>query len=287
MRWIYILLCENDYYYVGETSRLYRRFWEHISGIGGLNTSIYPVKEIVAIYKVDTLNQFFKYNSNVLDTINNNYTIDNQNGYNKWLLKNFNNEQFEESDFLYVENQITESLMLSDKKEWNKVRGGKYTRFDVKYSFPNNEYIKELPICNCYLPCDVKKNEEKNLLYFRCPKKNMWDDFKNMFDINDQPCKFYMEYITDIEFRVEENKRNQKISELFKKSKWLKNVEINDENYSNQCIGGCNRTSKSIKLTYDNQKRNLCYDCLIDKNEELSKKYNYHVGEGKCLIKLK
>ena len=37
MYWIYILKCEDDVYYVGQTSRLYRRFWEHQDGRGGLN----------------------------------------------------------------------------------------------------------------------------------------------------------------------------------------------------------------------------------------------------------
>ena len=41
MKWVYILQCENDYYYIGETSRLYRRFWEHQDGMGGLNTSLF------------------------------------------------------------------------------------------------------------------------------------------------------------------------------------------------------------------------------------------------------
>lgn len=35
MRWVYILRCENDYFYIGETSRLYRIFWEHQEGCGG------------------------------------------------------------------------------------------------------------------------------------------------------------------------------------------------------------------------------------------------------------
>ena len=52
MRWVYILRCEEGYYYIGETSRLYRRFWEHENGLGGLNTSIYPPINIVAIYPV-------------------------------------------------------------------------------------------------------------------------------------------------------------------------------------------------------------------------------------------
>ena len=41
MHWIYILQCNDGVFYVGETTRLYRRFWEHECGNGGLNTSIY------------------------------------------------------------------------------------------------------------------------------------------------------------------------------------------------------------------------------------------------------
>ena len=39
MRWIYILKCrdgiDDSIYYVGQTKRLYRRFWEHVGGRGG------------------------------------------------------------------------------------------------------------------------------------------------------------------------------------------------------------------------------------------------------------
>ena len=49
MRWIYILKCSEDYenniYYIGQTKRLYRRFWEHDGGKGGVNTSIYKPEE--------------------------------------------------------------------------------------------------------------------------------------------------------------------------------------------------------------------------------------------------
>ena len=67
MRWIYILKCSDDYYYIGETTRLYRRFWEHQSGRVGMNTSVYRPEGIVAIYKVNTIGKFFEYNDNVED----------------------------------------------------------------------------------------------------------------------------------------------------------------------------------------------------------------------------
>ena len=59
MIWIYILKCENGYYYVGKTKRLYRRFWEHAKGNGGLNTSINVPECVVAIYKVSCIYNFF------------------------------------------------------------------------------------------------------------------------------------------------------------------------------------------------------------------------------------
>ena len=55
MDWIYILKCDNGYFYVSETTRLYRRFWEHFDGKGGVNTSTYNPENIIAIYKLNTL----------------------------------------------------------------------------------------------------------------------------------------------------------------------------------------------------------------------------------------
>jgi hypothetical protein len=275
MKWVYILKCKDDFYYVGETKRLYRRFWEHTDGIGGVNTSIYTPEGIVAIYKVGTICKFLEYNEYV------NNIIDGVFGgkYQSLKLKAFNDE-YEESQYdnLYAENNVTECLMIHNEEDWNKIRGGKYTRFDVEYKFPENNYIKDLPLCNCGLPCDIKKNEDKNYLFFRCAKKNMWDKFKQDFDINDQACDFFMEYTKDKKIKIEEQykfqERSKTLKELFKKSNWLKNIELNDDCYPNQCVGGCNRSSASIKLTFSNKKRNLCFDCFIDKNIELKEKYN-------------
>jgi predicted GIY-YIG superfamily endonuclease len=83
MHWIYILKCEDDHYYVGETTKLYKRFWQHFTGIGGVNTYTYKPAEVVAIYKLNTITKFLDYNKNVLDVINDNY-----HEYNKWLLIN-------------------------------------------------------------------------------------------------------------------------------------------------------------------------------------------------------
>lgn len=285
MRWIYILSCEGGYYYVGETKRLYRRIWEHEGGVGGLNTSIYKPKGIVAIYKVNTICKFMEYNIYINQIIDGIW----HENYKGYKLKFFNKE-CEDEDNKYAENNIAECLMIHNKEEWNKIRGGKYTRFDIDYKYPENEEIKDLPLCKCNLPCDIKKNEENNYLYFRCAKKNIWSTLREEFNIYDEPCNFYKEYIKDKQLKLEENKnfeeRSKNLKELYKKSKWLDNVEINDINKPKECIGGCKRTSESIKLSYNNEKRNLCFDCFIRKNDEISKKYNI-LKCDECLINYK
>ena len=125
MRWVYILKCSDEHYYVGETTRLYRRFWEHYQGIGGINTSTYIPEGIIAIYKISTLGKFFEYNNIVMNNISNIY-------FNKFntLLEEFNNSDEDdenEYDNLFVENNITECLMLNRIDNWQKIRGGKYT----------------------------------------------------------------------------------------------------------------------------------------------------------------
>ena len=43
-------------------------------------------------------------------------------------------------------------------------------------------------------------------------------------------------------------------------------------------------TFKNNAIEYNNRRLLLCWDCFIDKNQELSNKYS---NSGKCLIKLK
>ena len=78
--------------------------------------------------------------------------------------------------------------ILKDNK-WSKplMLGPK---INTEYDINNN--IKELPMCKCGVPCDIKKNDDKNYLFFRCAKKNMWENFKDVFDIEYEPCNFFI-----------------------------------------------------------------------------------------------
>jgi len=216
VHWIYILRCnyeeDEDYYYVGETERLFTRCWEHDNGKGGINTSIYIPQEIVAIYRVDNISNFLIYNEKIVNNpeeneswyrglnnlaflYENTINIKNGTGYTQYY------------DAKKVENNIVECMMLNDWSNNYKIRGGKYVktcpfidenmRNDCK-----NEYIKNIPLCKCRLPCDVDFSSKRGYFYFKCPKKNMqWEEFINNFD-EQKPCNFFRVYMDDIELRI-------------------------------------------------------------------------------------
>ena len=131
----------------------------------------------------------------------------------------------------------------------------------------------------------MKKNDEKNYLYFRCAKKNIWDSFKDQFDIEEDPCKFYQEYTKDKIYREQETKefeekkkiRKELFKKLYKKSDWLINVPSNEPT----CIY-CDKTEYD-KITYNLDEHCLCFDCFINYNEDLAEEYT---KESKCLIKI-
>ena len=271
MHWIYIIKCEDGYFYIGETKRLCRRFNEHTGGRGGVNTSTFEPENIVSIYKISNICKFIEYNNNVINTINNN------DEYNWRLLENFNEEcEYEHIDNLEAENNITERMMIHYGEKWEKIRGGKYTRFNTnRTTCPDNDNIKNLPMCYCYLPCDIKHNEDKNYLYFRCSKKNLWEKIIDEFGMDDSdPCNFYQEYILDKELKLNEIKRKEDctilLKELFYKSKWLTNKLL--EKFDVPCLGGCGNFIFT-KIKYRNIEKNLCYDCFISENKQLEERY--------------
>lgn len=281
MKWVYVLQCYDGYLYIGETSRLYRRMWEHLSGKGGVNTGIHTPERIVVLYSVNRLGKFFEYTKKITNTdYNLNYNIYFDRG---GIIENFNEYECEyEYDSKWVENNITEKIMIDNKVDWNKIKGGKYTRDDVKYKFPKNQVVEELPNCNCGFPCDVKQNEDKKYLYFRCAKKNIWDGMRENFDTEDNPCKFFMKYTKDNDFKVEYDKRKKTIELLTNKSFWLQNVI--GGMYSH-CIGGCGKIyDPNYTIRYSRKAINLCFDCFVEKNEELKTRYK-SVQKLKRLLK--
>ncbi|MDB4769551.1 GIY-YIG nuclease family protein [bacterium] len=205
MHWIYILRCEiegeeGSKYYIGETKRLFRRFWEHEGGSGGTNTSMFDYIEVIAIYKARNITNFIEYNRKIKNILKDDgllwtYTR----GFNNpiYLLSNWNETEYDAH--LEAENCIAECMIINNEPIWKNIRGGKYVRFDRDYTFPTSNH--DIPLCKCNLPCDVRKIDDSDYIFFRCCRKNMFDDFREAFDNDDEPCNFYLKYGKDAEVR--------------------------------------------------------------------------------------
>ena len=61
VHWIYVLECDDDYIYIGETTRLFRRFREHIYHNGAVNTTRHTPQRLIGLYKVGDNYSFYKY----------------------------------------------------------------------------------------------------------------------------------------------------------------------------------------------------------------------------------
>ena len=268
MYWVYILKCQHEIFYVGQTSRLFRRFWEHERGDGGVNTEIYKPIEVVALYKVNVLGNFFKYNRYMHDGPNDTFFYK---YFNALKLLN-NHTDGCEYDKLRIENNIAECMMIH-LDNWEKIRGGRYIRFDIKYRRPINKYLENLPVCNCKLPCDIKYNAAKQFLYFRCPKKNIWENVPMSSEV--KPCTFFQEYTLDKKYRnalfTRRKQYKNKIKKLFKNGqKWLENIP---ELKGGICVGGCQQsTYNNICYSYENKR--LCWSCFKNNNDALAEEFN-------------
>jgi len=158
-----------------------------------VNTRVYKPIRIAAIYKVQTIGKFENYDYDTDWAINNDPK--NERGkYSKWKMINFEDDKEGCYNNLDVENYIADLLILKYETS-RKIRGGKYTRDDCHYKKPEDA-TDRLPFCECGYPCDVKKCKDKDALYFRCARKNMWEGFRTSFDC-EEPCKFYKEYTHD------------------------------------------------------------------------------------------
>jgi predicted GIY-YIG superfamily endonuclease len=220
VHWVYVLECEDDYLYIGETKRLFRRFSEHIKSRGGSNTIKHKPQKLIGLYKVNDNHSFIRYRNTIKTG-----------EYNRFILDNWDND----GDNLLIENHITERFLYERREndcyggglEWYKIRGGKYTRETLDDIVANYKLASEKegrhymcknpidyisidtivdrPLCKCYCPSEVKLSKDKTKIYFVCALKNVWDNFCSDLQV-DTPCDFWQLYTEDKEIKMKYKK---------------------------------------------------------------------------------
>ena len=284
VHWVYVLECEDDYIYVGETTRLFRRFNEHLRNRGGSNTIKHKPYKLIGLYKVNENHSFIQYRNTIKSG-----------EYNRFILDNWEND----GDNLLIENHITERFLYERKEndyyggglEWYKVRGGKYTRETLdeiveQYKFASEkegriyrvrnpiesiptDTIVDRPLCKCNCPSEVKLSKDKSKVYFVCALKNVWGDFCSDLQV-DKPCDFWQLYTED-----KEVKNQYEVVKRRSIESWISNIPLSKYKINPEPCISCSKTG--YLAIFNSGARRLCQTCIITKYDSLKEKYDINV----------
>lgn len=178
MHWVYVLLSDDGDIYVGETTRLFRRWNEHQTGRGGVNTSLGDYNTVIGLYNVASNRSFKRY----------------LHDQSVWRCERYWDDEVEKGEALEIENHITERYLVDRGITRFDIKGGKYTTETRCENFclgvgGAGAYVKDRPLCACGYPCEVKLKKDKTKIYFVCPIPEWVEGF-------DTPnkCNFWAEY---------------------------------------------------------------------------------------------
>jgi predicted GIY-YIG superfamily endonuclease len=184
MHWVYVLKSsQTGCIYVGETTRLYRRWDEHQTGRGGINTSPDNYDKIIGLYKVCNNSTFLEYYEDMTN-------------YDRYAYKCQQNwgECEDKQLALELENHITRRYFYEKRntRPWD-VCGGSYTSENIIEGFCFSDKINKVlidrPLCYCGYPCEVNMKKDKTKIYFNCPVPDWIEGFDH-----DGKCDFWKEF---------------------------------------------------------------------------------------------
>jgi len=285
VHWVYVLECDDNIIYVGETIHLNTRFIEHLTGKGGGTTSKYKPNKLIGLYRVNENHSFIKYKNTIKIG-----------EYNPFLLDDWNNI----GNHLLIENHITERYLWERRDnheygtgiEWYKVRGGKYTYKSLDETLhiakewcsrPNcikssyrcssselrslkEEEVIDRPLCKCGYPSEVNLSKDKTKIYFVCALKNVWEGFCPYIRVA-TPCDFQQFYTDDKDMKAQ-----YEVIKARSRESWVLNIPISMyKMHPEPCIL-CSKTG--YLAIFNSGARRLCQSCILTKYDLLKEKYN-------------
>lgn len=270
VHWVYVLECEDDYIYVGETTRLFTRFREHLEHRGGANTYRHTPLRLIGLYKVNENNSFMEYRKAVLSG-----------DYNRFLLENWDTD----GDNLLIENHITERFFFERRDKAGgleyKVRGGKYTRDDDDTVFLDysptirrmpKEKIVDRPLCKCGNPSEVKLSKDKSKIFFVCALNNVWPEFCSNLEVG-TACNFWQSYSEDIPVKTK-----YESVKVLSREVWIANIPLSQYKIHPEPCISCQKTN--YVAIFNDGTRRLCQTCLATKYDSLKEQYSGFMGKN-------
>jgi hypothetical protein len=183
MHWVYVLQSsESKSIYVGETIRLYRRWWEHNDG-KCKTTCDDTYDKVIGLYNVSSNYSFIYHRENMVNHAKGAYSCQKYWGIDE-----------DKQKALELERHITERYIVDrGVQKCYTIYGSFYLNDDrcenFYFSDKCKNYVRDRPLCNCGYPCEVKMKQDKTKIYFTCPVP----DWIEGFDTDDR-CKFYQEF---------------------------------------------------------------------------------------------
>jgi predicted GIY-YIG superfamily endonuclease len=183
MHWVYVLKAsDTNNIYIGETTRLYRRWREHEAG-KCKTTSFDDFDTIIGLYSVGKNCLFMEYRERMIKE-------------NFGAFKCMNKWEFEYEDkqkALFLERHIAERYLLDRGITHQKVYGSFYLNDNKCGNFcfteKSKNYIRDRPLCHCSYPCEIKMKGDKSKLYFTCPVPDWVEGFSH-----EGRCSYYQEF---------------------------------------------------------------------------------------------
>lgn len=256
MHWVYVVKSDDGHIYVGETTRLYRRFNEHQSGRGGVNTSNHTPTQLLGLYHVPNNMTFMRTHAEI------------QRGAFSQDMTYWNSD--DDGDYLVIENRITERYMYENRNTCGRVRGGKYTTqercIDYHYKMLDPPDMSKLtidrPLCKHGYPCEINMKKDKEKMFFTCPlaRPNFWEGFYGNLEVEDS-CNFWQEY--------EPYRKTKASFETMRDAFWVRNLPEWDLGIP--CLK-C-RSTYEAPLWRFGVKHQVCVPCFQSHYEDLKKEY--------------
>lgn len=261
MHWIYVLESDEGDIYVGETTRLFRRFNEHKTGRGGINTSKMTIQKLRGLYNVGNNLSFLKYKDEILE------------GTYSWKCPFYWGKDESKEDACQIENSITKQYICKIQDVLSKpfvIRGGylltenKVENFILSNEYKN--YIADRPLCYCGSPAEVNLTKDKSKIYFNCPvsKPSNWNNFYGNLEIPEN-CNFYQEFkpYSIVKETHEKNKNRQY-------EHWVSKIPI----YNGERCIKC-KQSEYTPIWSAGNNYSCCESCFNINYESLKEEYKY------------